>query len=65
MARTHRVAKVVSRLRDIYDTAPVEFNTTVGKMKLYRKTVKGEVLDFMAVNGAGRFNTPIPATRRI
>ena len=62
---THRVTKVVSRLRDIYETPIRNDGSTKGKMKLYRTTVKAEVVEFMDVIGAGRFNTPIPSTRRI
>ena len=44
---------------------PVSGGSTVGKMKLFRKVVKGEVEDFANVIGVGRFNSPISKTRRI
>jgi succinate dehydrogenase/fumarate reductase-like Fe-S protein len=46
--------------------APISPGSTVGKMRAFRKIVRDECVDLLDVIGAGvRFNTPIPASRRI
>lgn len=40
-------------------------HTTVGKMRLFRKIVRDDVVELADIIGVGRMSSPIPATRRI
>ncbi len=58
--RVHRVATGTFNR-----AVPLQFASTVGKTRTRKLPNANEVQDFMQVNGACRFSTPIPATRRI
>jgi hypothetical protein len=62
---TGTVAKIKVPYARTFAASTFDPKAKAGKMKLYRKIVHAEVVEFMDVNGAGRFNTPIPSTRRI
>lgn len=55
----------VRRVAPLVGVKVIACKSTVGKMKLFRKVVRDEVVDFADVIGVGRMATPIPSTRRI
>lgn len=55
----------VRRVAPLVGVKVIACKSTVGKMKLFRKVARDEVVDFADVIGVGRMATPIPSTRRI
>jgi hypothetical protein len=64
MPKVHRVAKVVTKHRQIFDTPLMKDCSTKGKCKVYGGQ---SFMDLSTINGntSNRYSTPIPATRRV
>ena len=57
--------RTVHRIKQALTPVVQKSGSTSGAMRAYHGAFKGEVIDFASVQGVGRFNTPIPSTRRI